>query len=162
MRAEPPAPAPPGFYAPDPYAGWWLWVGVGAFVLIVAWYAWVWWATRERPAEGAPRPVEDRAARLRDEYARQIDAVAGQAAAGQISAREAHQRLSVLVRHFVQELSGIRAPTMTLSELSASGPRLTPVSEVVEALYPGEFAPEDSDTVAGAAEVAREVVRRWT
>ncbi|HEU5144817.1 MAG TPA: hypothetical protein VFT81_06535 [Dermatophilaceae bacterium] len=159
MRAEPP---PPGFYAPDPYAAWWLWVGAAAFVLIMAWYAWVWRSTRERPVRLAPRRADDRAALLRDEYAREIDAVAVQAASGQISAREAHQRLSILVRHFVQELSGIRAPTMTLSELSASGPRLTPVSEVVEVLYPGEFAPEDSDTVAGAAEVAREVVRRWT
>jgi hypothetical protein len=162
MRAEPPGPPPPGFYAPEPYAGWWLWVGVGAFVLIVAWYAWVWRATRERPTGVAQRPVGDRTARLRDEYTRQIDAVAGQAVAGQISARDAHQRLSLLVRRFVQELSGIQAPTMTLSELSTSGPRLAPVSRVVEVLYPGEFAPEDSDTVAGAAEVAREVVWRWT
>jgi hypothetical protein len=136
-------------------------VGVGAFLLVVAWYAWVWRATREAPVRVAPRQVGDRAARLRDEHLRQIDAVAEQAAAGQVSARDAHQGLSLIVRHFVQELSGIRAPTMTLSELSASGPRLTPVSEVVGVLYPGEFAPEDSTTVAGAAEVAREVVRRW-
>jgi hypothetical protein len=155
-------PAPPGFYAPDPYAAWWLWVGLAVFAGVLGWYAWVWWATRERPAVVAAALSGDRVARLRDEYSRQIDVVAQRAATGRISARDAHQRLSVLVRHFVQELSGIRAPTMTLTELTASGARLTPVSEVVEVLYPGEFAPEAADTVAGAAEVAREVVRRWS
>jgi hypothetical protein len=137
-------------------------VGIGAFVLVAGWYLWVWRATRERPERAAPPPAQDRVARLRDEYVRQIDLVVEREAAGRISARDAHQRLSVLVRHFVQELSGIRAPTMTLSELSSSGPRLTPVSAVVEVLYPGEFAPEDASSVAGAADVSREVVRRWT
>ena len=47
---------------------------------------------------------------------------------GEISQRRAHQQLSVLVRHFVQEVSGIHAPTMTLTELNATGSRLTPVS----------------------------------
>lgn len=137
-------------------------MGVAVLVGIVGWYLWVWQATRERPLKVASRPAEDRVARLRDEYTRRIDLIDQRAAAGEITRRDAHQWLSVIVRHFVQELSGIRAPTMTLSELTASGPRLTPVSEVVEVLYPGEFAPEDADTVAGAAAVAREVVRRWT
>lgn len=159
MRADPP---PQGFYAPDPYAAWWPWVGAAVFLGIVGWYLWVWRATRIRPASAAAPQPSDRVGRLRDEYVRQIDVVATRAAAGRITPRDAHQRLSVLVRHFVQEVSGIRAPTMTLSELTASGPRLTPVSQVVEVLYPGEFAPEDSDTVQGAAEVAREVVLRWT
>ncbi len=159
MRADPP---PPGFYAPDPYAAWWPWVGLAVFVGVAGWYLWVWQATRVRPRKSTPGPAQDRVSRLRDEYVRQIEVVARHAEAGRITPRDAHQRLSVLVRHFVQEASGIRAPTMTLSELTASGPRLTPVSEVVEVLYPGEFAPEDSDTVQGAAAVAREVVLRWT
>jgi hypothetical protein len=158
----PAEPAPPGFYAPDAYAAWWLWVGLAVFVGVLGWYVWVWRATRERPVVVPSALGGDRVARLRDEYARQIDVVAQRAAAGRLSPRDAHQRLSVLVRHFVQELSGIRAPTMTLTELTASGARLTPVSEVVEVLYPGEFAPEAADTVAGAAEVAKEVVRRWS
>lgn len=159
MPAESP---PPGFYAPDPYAVWWPWVGAAVLAGIVGWYLWVWQATRVRPPKAVHAAGDDRDTRLREEYTRQIDLVAARAAAGRLTSRDAHQRISVLVRHFVQELSGIRAPTMTLSELSASGPRLTPVSEVVEVLYPGEFAPEDSDTVQGAAAVAREVVRRWT
>lgn len=159
MLAE---PAPPGFYAPDPYAGWWLWVGLAVLAGVIGWYGWVWAATRVRPAAPARPPHGDRVARLRDEYVRQIDVVAERAASGRITPRDAHQRLSMLVRHFVLELAGIRAPTMTLTELTASGSRLTPVSEVVEVLYPGEFAPDETVSVEGAAGVAREVVRRWS
>ncbi|MEW1953318.1 hypothetical protein [Terrabacter sp. NPDC080008] len=153
---------PPGFYAPDPYAARWLWVGVGILALIALWYAFVWWSTRERTVP-APRPVAtDRVAALRAEYTRRIDAVLARAAAGEISQRRAHQQLSVLVRHFVQEVSGIEAPMMTLTELTERGSRLTPVSEVVGALYPGEFGPRETATLAGAGTVAKQVVARWS
>lgn len=153
---------PPGFYAPDPYADRWLWVGVGVLAVIVAWYGWVWWSTRVRKVVVPPRITPDRLTRLRADYARQIDVVVARAQAGEISQRRAHQQLSVLVRHFVQEVSGIRAPTMTLTDLNASGGRLTPVSEVVGVLYPGEFAPVEARTLGGAATVAKAVVARWT
>lgn len=153
---------PPGFYAPDPYSSTWLWVGVGAFTLIALWYGWVFWSTREKPVVVPVRVSPDRLERLRSDYAHQIEVVVTRARAGEISARQGHQRLSVLVRHFVQEVSGIRAPTMTLTDLHASGSRLTPVSVVVGQLYPGEFAPAAAATLEGAAEQAKTVVARWT
>lgn len=153
---------PPGFYAPDPYAARWLWIGIGVLVLVAAWYVWVWRSTRERPVVVPPRVTPDRLTRLRADYTRQIDLVLGRAATGEISPRRAHQQLSVLVRHFVQEVSGIDAPTMTLTELTARGPRLTPVSEVVGTLYPGEFGPRETATLDGAGTVAKQVVARWS
>ena len=153
---------PPGFYAPDPYAGTWLWVGIAGFVAIALWYVWVWWSTREKPVVVPPRLTADRLSRLRADYTRQIEAVVARVEAGEITPRRGHQQLSVLVRHFVQEVSGIRAPTMTLTDLHASGARLTPVSEVVAQLYPGEFAPAEGTTLLGAAAQATTVVARWT
>ena len=129
---------------------------------MAAWYAWVWWSTRERKVVVPPRVTPDRLSRLRADYTHQIDLVLRRAAAGEISQRRAHQQLSVLVRHFVQEVSGIHAPTMTLTELNARGARLTPVSEVVGALYPGEFGPRETATLLGAADVAKQVVARWS
>ncbi len=152
---------PPGFYAPDPYAARWLWIGLALLGVVLLWYLWVWQATRERPVVVPARVRPDRLARLRSDYARQIDAVVAAAHAGEISQRRAHQQVSVLVRHFVQEVSGIRAPTMTLTELTNEGSRLSPVSQVVGVLYPGEFAPREARTVVGAARVAKEVVARW-
>lgn len=153
---------PPGFYAPDPYSTRWLWVGLGILTLLAAWYLWVWWSTRDRPVVPPVLVRPDRLARLRADYARQIDVVVAAAGVGEISQRRAHQQVSVLVRHFVQEVSGIHAPTMTLTDLSNEGSRLSPVSRVVGVLYPGEFAPHEVQTVAGAARVAKEVVARWS
>jgi hypothetical protein len=153
---------PPGFYAPDPYAAHWLWIGVGVLALVAAWYVWVWWSTRPKKVVVPPRLAPDRLTRLRADYTRQIDLVLARAAAGEITQRRAHQQLSVLVRHFVQEVSGIHAPTMTLTELNASGSRLTPVSEVVGTLYPGEFGPRETATLVGAGTVAKQVVARWS
>ncbi|HEY9495527.1 MAG TPA: hypothetical protein VIR15_11795 [Intrasporangium sp.] len=153
---------PPGFYAPDAYSGRWFWIGVALLAVVLAWYVWVWWSTRSRPITIPPRITPDRLTRLRADYARQIDLVVAQAEGGVITQRRAHQQVSVLVRHFVQEVSGIHAPTMTLTDLTSSGARLSPVSRVVGALYPGEFAPRATETVAGAALVAKEVVARWS
>jgi len=153
---------PPGFYAPDPYAATWLWIGVGALVLVAAWYVWVWWSTREKKVVVPPRITSDRLSRLRADYTRQIDLVLDRAAAGEISQRRAHQQLSVLVRHFVQEVSGIHAPTMTLTELNAKGSPLPPRSDAVGSLYPGEFGPRETATLVGAGTVAKQVVARWS
>ncbi|MDV3220900.1 hypothetical protein [Intrasporangium sp.] len=153
---------PPGFYAPDPYSDRWLWLAVAILAAVAAWYAWVWWTTRSRRVVVPPRIAPDRLTRLRADYARQIDLVVAQADEGAITQRRAHQQVSVLVRHFVQEVSGIHAPTMTLTDLTSSGERLTPVSRVVGVLYPGEFAPRETRTIGGAARVAKEVVARWS
>ncbi len=160
MRAA--DPPPPGFYGPDPYAPWWLWVGIGALLAIALWYAWVLWSTRPRPVRVPTRITSDRLTRLRSDYRRQIEVVLERAERGEITQRRGHQQISVLVRHFVQEVSGIEAPTMTLTELTGSGERLTPVADVVGTLYPGEFGPRDTRTLDGAAAVAQEVVARWT
>ena len=159
LAADPP---PPGFYAPDPYAARWAWIGATLLLVVALWYAWVWWSTRPRRVVVPARIAPDRLTRLRADYTRQIDLVLTRAAAGEITSRRGHQQLSVLVRHFVQEVSGIHAPTMTLTELTASGERLTPVSSVVGTLYPGEFAPHETETLAGAGEVAKQVVARWS
>lgn len=159
LLADPP---PPGFYAPDPYSTRWLWLGLAVLAVVGFWYLYVWWSTRERSVRVPPRITGDRLTRLRGDYTREIDVVLARAAAGEITMRRGHQQLSLLVRHFVQEVSGIKAPTMTLTDLSASGKRLGPVSEVVATLYPGEFGPRETETLSGAAGVAKEVVARWT
>lgn len=155
---------PPGFYAPDPYAARWLWIGIGIVGLVLAWYAVVWWVTRarrQRPRDcGRGLGVEQ----LRQEYLRQIETVVRRARSGAVTQRQAHQQLSVLVRHFVQEMSGIAAPTMTLTDLRQTGDRerLGTVAETVAALYPAEFGTHRAKTLDETAALARQVVSGWS
>ena len=78
---------------------------------------------------------------------------------GELGIREAHQRLSQLVRFHAYETSGVRAPQMTLADLREND--LTSLGDAVESLYPGAFDRIDRADVAEAAETARRVVRAW-
>jgi hypothetical protein len=150
-----------GFYGPLEYSGWFLWTGLGLLALVAAWLAFVFLSTRHRAAshEAGPGPAADLHS-LRLEYLRRIEAVAADADAGRLSARASHQELSLLIRSFVRDTSGIDAPRMTLAELHGQGiPR---AAAAVGSLYPAEFSREPPESVAGAAETAREVVRSWS
>ena len=165
-----------GFYAPLLYSTWLTWAGLGLLFLVAAWLVFVFLSTRQRagavPGAGAWPPSDP--ANLKRDYLRRIDAVAVDAAAGRLSARASHQELSLLIRSFVRDIAGIDAPRMTLAELHRHG--IPAAAAAIGTLYPAEFGPEPRDTeprdtepseskprdsVATAAETAREVVRTW-
>jgi hypothetical protein len=150
-----------GFYAPLEYSGWFLWAGLGLLALVAAWLAFVFLTTRPRATashDAASGPPSDPPG-LRRDYLRRIDAVAADAEAGRLSPRASHQELSLLIRSFVRDISGIDAPRMTLAELHGQGiPR---AAEAIGSLYPAEFSRDPRESVAVTAETAREVVRTW-
>ncbi|MCY1240401.1 hypothetical protein D9M72_532480 [compost metagenome] len=160
-----------GFYAPLAYSAWLPWAGLGVLVLVAAWLAYVILSTRRRPdmsAAAPPAPPSDPSSLKRD-YLRRIDVVTADAAAGRLSARASQQELSLLIRSFVRDIAGIDAPRMTLAELNEQN--IPAAALAVSSLYPAEFSPgpcdtdvgdtELGDSVAVAAETAREVVRTW-
>jgi hypothetical protein len=150
-----------GFYGPLEYSGWFVWTGFGLLALVAAWLAFVFLSTRQRAAsiDAAPAPATDLHS-LRLDYLRRIDAVAADAHAGRLSPRASHQELSLLIRSFVRDTSGIDAPRMTLAELQEQ--RIPRAAAAIGSLYPEEFGPEPREPVAAAAETAREVVRSWS
>ena len=154
-----------GFYGPMAYSTVWTIIGVVILLAIVGWYAVVWWQTRPAPP---PRPVPPpppgwALARLKGDYLARIDEIVGLVHGGDLSQRRGHQELSTTVRQFVQDASGVAAPTMTLTDLGRSGvAQLESVTDVVLLLYPVEFGPDRSASVAQAADVARRVVDRWS
>ncbi|MDP9983066.1 hypothetical protein J2W14_002468 [Pseudarthrobacter oxydans] len=174
------------FFGPLEYSGWFPWAAFGLLVLVAVWYAYVFRSTRRRPggqqAVQAPAPpavaVPD-LARLRRDYLERIDAVDREAAAGTRSGRSAHQELSLLIRSFVRDASGVDATRMTLAELRAAGrvtavvpasgvgaagpaaPGIPAAADAIAALYPAAFAAGPASGAADAARTAREVVRSW-
>lgn len=148
------------FLGPLPYSPIWMWAGIVLLLLVVAWYVFVVASTR-RPwlKSGArPAPPTDLPA-LQSAYLRRIHNVEQQAAAGNISAREAHQEISLLLRRFVRDATGVDAPRMTHADLVKHP--LPRAAEAVAALYPGEFGSEPLPAVASSAAVACEAVRSW-
>jgi hypothetical protein len=161
VRGDPP---PSGFYAPDPYADRWFILGLALLAAMVLWYVAVWWVTRERGRTAVSRASGDQLEGLRSATLRRIEALVADARAGRITQRHGHQQLSLLVRQFVMEASGVAATSMTLTDLreGAEEQRLEPVGDVVEALYPGEFGAHGAASVETAATAARGMVSRWT
>lgn len=173
-----------GFLGPLAYSDWFPWAALGLLVLVAAWFAYVILSTRRRrpvpPAAPTPPAAsgEPDLARLRRDYLQRIDTVAGEAAAGTRPGRSCYQELSLLVRSFVRDASGLDATRMTLAELravsqtrnqtlvsqalgnhTASG--LSAAADAIAGMYPAAFGTAPASGVPAAAETAREVVRSW-
>lgn len=182
------------FLGPLAYSDWFPWAALGLLVLVAAWFAYVILSTRRRRPvpRAAPMPpatsVAPDLARLRRDYLQRIDAVAGEAVAGTRSGRSCHQELSLLVRSFIRDASGLDATRMTLAELRAvsqtgnqtqvsqarisqaqvsqalgnhPAPGLPAAADAIAAMYPAAFGAAPASGVPAAAETAREVVRSW-
>ena len=146
------------FYGPLTYDARWLWIAVALVVLAVAALAWALWPRRTAaPAVSTPAPARD-VERLRRTALQEIARIEGESAAGRLAVRDAHQRLSRVVREFVARASGLPVDRMTLAELEDAA--LAPVATGVGQLYPGEFGIADQPLAAAVAS-ARTAVSSW-
>lgn len=93
-----------------------------------------------------------------DHHAR-VSAIEAEFAAGTLSARQAHHRLSAVVRDFGRAVSGIDAPVMTLTELQSVS--LPAVTTAVAEYYPAAFEPQDRADISSAVVRARQVIESW-
>jgi hypothetical protein len=148
-----------GFFAPVQYGPAWALIGLLLFALIVAWFVAVPLLTRTRPvvSDAAARAALAPATRAR--YLDLITEVGHAHSRAELTGREAHQRLSSLVRGFVHESSGYPASSMTLAELRRLN--LPGLTAAVERFYPEEFGTDGSTTVASSVQSAQAVVTDW-
>ncbi|ROQ41263.1 hypothetical protein EDF46_0639 [Frondihabitans sp. PhB188] len=153
-----------GFFGPAQYDRFVLYLVIGVLLvaLLVAWYVFLVRFSRTR----FPRPVVDgpkprvELGLLQAKYGAMIDEVNALSETGELSERAVHSRLSLLLRFFASEASGIEAQVMTLSDLrSAPLPRVT---GAVEQYYPPAFQKQHPGDPAAAVATAREVVRSWS
>ena len=153
--------ADPGFYGPLQYNPLWMWAGVALVALVAGWYVFVVASTR-RPRAGAVR----RSAALTDlsvlkaAYLQRIDDVERDAAAGNLSPRASHQEISLLLRSFVRDATGVDAVRMTREDLERHP--LPAAAAAVGVLYPAEFGTEPLPAVSASAASARKTVSTWS
>ena len=143
------------------YSAIWPVLGVAAVLLVVAWFVLIPLLsrlfTRKRPVKVVERPRA--AARGFAGTLAGIDEVERATLANEISVREAHLRLSELVRSFASEGRMIDARTMTLTELRDHG--MVIVADAVAQFYPIAFQEEELTEIGAAPQIAREAVRAW-
>ena len=148
---------PADFYAPLPYQSIWMWLGILLLVLVAGWYGWL---LLPRPRVAAPRtPGPTSLGTLRSRCLAAIEDTAADADAGRLPEREAHQRLSFLVREFAGAVTGLPVTSMTLDELRGEG--LDTLAEGIAGIYPSEFSARHVQPVRHSADLAREVVHAW-
>lgn len=151
-----------GFYAPLQYQQLWLWLGLVLLLLVACWYGWILWPVRKAspktPASlhGGSQDLET----LRAGCLSAIDALEREVDAGRRPGRDAHQRLSLLVREFAGAATGLPATSMTLEELRRNG--LDQFAGGIAVIYPNEFAPVATQSVRDSAKTARQVVQAWS
>lgn len=159
---------PAELFPPAAYAGGWLVAAVLAIAVVVLWPIMVVLITRPKKVRTevptGPPPADQRGRAL-DELA----AIRRRWQQGTVSTRHAHQEISTVVRRYVASAGQPGVETMTLAELRAASqqtPRLASVADLVEALYPPEFAAvlrgDSADASDGTFDRAEEVVRRWS
>lgn len=80
--------------------------------------------------------------------------------AGALDMRAAHLELSLAVRTFVHEMTGLKTQRMTLSQLREH--RLPLAGDAVELFYPAEFSRASGhSSVADSVQTAKNVVSQW-
>ncbi|TNM40435.1 hypothetical protein FHP29_10295 [Nocardioides albidus] len=153
---------PEEFTGPVGYADRWVWIGVGLALALVLYYLLAWWLTRApRPRElarpGVPLPD------VRQRHLARIEEIDSLVRSGRMEPREGHQQLSEIVRDYVAAVTTLPARTMALADFRDHAP--VALVEVLELVYPPEFAPEDAvarDLFETAVAQARGLVSTWS
>ncbi|MGB4758572.1 MAG: hypothetical protein WBP26_00785 [Candidatus Saccharimonadales bacterium] len=152
-------------YPLEQYGLAWFLVGVLCLLLIAAWLGFVFWTTRKKPQKTVhtllpKEPVKPDINALKAKYLALIAEAEQEVNQHTITARVAHQKLSLLVRYFVFEANGFRAHVMSLSDIKRID--LPSVARVIEQYYPAEFAAIEQGNITQAIAKAKEVVSSWS
>lgn len=150
---------------PVAYDSLWQYIGIGLIVLVVAWYGYVILVTRKRRTKKLNVGPKDKPAlpdipTLQQKYLQLIKELEGSYQENAISSRTVHQKLSLLVRYFAGEASGVKLHVYSLADLRRS--KFPTVAKTIEAYYMSEFdSPEIVGDVSRSFDLAREVVQAW-
>jgi hypothetical protein len=159
--AAPTSPAGDEIVAPAQYSPAWTVFAVFllALVALVVW--WLLRRTRRREEKRTVAAQISSVDALKAEYLRAVDGVRDGVAAGRMTEREAHQRLTEILRRFLRDAAGVDVGTADLALLLAD-PRTRGIGEVIARLYEPDFARDPDQELGESVRTAREAVRAWS
>lgn len=114
----------------------------------------------EKPVFDQPKPVLrlDKAA-IKAKYVNYLIDLYNKVHAGQMDTKAAYQELSMLVRDFVKEVSGLDVTTSTLQEIR--GKNIPVIEQLISEYYEPEFAFETDDDAKSAINNAKRIIEKW-
>lgn len=129
-------------YDPMGYSIWMLILALACIEVVIFWCCAVVWLTRKKKqrtlASLAPlAPIVPDVPAIQRKYLSLIDEIDIAYQQGNLKSRTVHQRLSILLRFFVQETKGLRAYALTLSDLRKT--RYDALVSAIESYYVPEF-----------------------
>ncbi|RJS44914.1 hypothetical protein [Nocardioides cavernaquae] len=150
------------FVGPVGYSGPLTWLPIALVACVIAYYVWA--LTHREPVEedSDHRPFKNPVDTAKAKRLADIDRIDNAVRLGRMPVRIAFQQLSVALRGFVGDVTGLPARSMTAGELrEATDSR---VADAIEAMYTPEFAPDDAlaEDFERSVRGARELVRTWT
>ena len=104
-------------------------------------------------------PIPPTEAMIRNKAINSIDRIIFELSRGNIDIRESYQRMSMVMRIFVTELTGKDVTALTLTDLEKHGQ--TKLAELIEKWYAPEFAMKTKADFMGDAKQAKRMVKTW-
>ena len=96
---------------------------------------------------------------IKREYLYQLDCLAAEFSSGRRTVRAAYQEMSLLIRNYVHEMTGIRVQDCTLSEIRSLG--MPNLEILVESYYEPEFAKFTRADIRNSFARTRRVIETW-
>lgn len=108
-----------------------------------------------------PKPVAKPVSgeQIKQKYCTAIDDLENKCRGGKMNNRKAYQNLSVILRRFVYELTGVKVHNYTLDEINRLN--MPSLSEVIGECYAPEFSVDKDGNIYDTMNKARMVIKEW-
>ncbi|MEE3470065.1 MAG: hypothetical protein VZR24_05305 [Butyrivibrio hungatei] len=157
---------------PFEYSLWVLLVGIAIFAAFL--FAFIWVLSRILGIERGESVSSDKKDNrfsigsgyqyiMKQKYIAQIQMLSNDYRKGKVSQREGFQRLSLLIRGFIHDVTGINVETATIRDVKKLG--IKHLDKLMEEYYVPEFAEDGrpiSKELSESCEIAMGVIRTWT
>ncbi|MGK2866223.1 MAG: hypothetical protein ACSLFA_06210 [Mycobacterium sp.] len=149
---------------PVPYSAGWLWVAGALTLLTILWYVGVLWWTAPGRRHAEPSVIGSaRMALQRRRTLRAIGQIESRYQSGELAAAPASAALSVELRRFLREATGVDARYVQVPDIAAvSGGALAPAAPVLADLEDAQFNAQSTVDIGTSGAAAEELVRQWT
>lgn len=104
-------------------------------------------------------PPKNNKLTIKEKYLKEIELLKTQLQNNEISSRKAYQRLSMIIRKFIFEMTSLKVQNYTLEEIRKI--KMPVLIDLVEEYYDPEFSANEKGNIESSIEKTREVISRW-